>query len=115
MIGMKVLNEIVITDAEAKALLDKLGKPDDLKYEQKNALSVLKKFVKIDEKEAKGLAEGLKKIEKLRERQIVAIINFMPQDRDDLRTVLHKEYANFTDDEINLILEMVKTSHKKTP
>lgn len=111
---MKVINERLITNAEAKVILEKLGKPDDLKYEQKNALSVLKKFVKIDEKKVKEIMERLRKVKKIRERQIVSIINLMPQDREDLRNVLHKEYSNFTDDEINLILETVKTKPKKT-
>lgn len=112
---MKVINERLVTDAEAKVILDKLGKPDDLKYEQKNALGVLKKIVKVDEKKAKDIVGSLKKVVKLRERQIVAIINMMPQDRDDLRTVLHKEYSSFTDDEINLILEAVESKPKKKP
>lgn len=111
---MKVINERLVTNAEAKVILEKLGKPEDLKYEQKNALSVLKKFVKMDEKKIKEIVEGLRKVKKIRERQIVSIINLMPQDREDLRNVLHKEYSNFTDDEISLILEAVRTKSKKT-
>lgn len=79
----------------------------ELKYEQKCALSVLRKFA-IDPEKIKKLVEELKSVERLRERQIVAIANFLPEDRDDLRAVLHKEYTAFTSEEIDKILEIVK-------
>ena len=102
-----MIKERIITDAEAKAILEKKKEP---KYEQKNALEILKKFVKLDVKKTEKLVEELKKIGKLRERQIVAIANFLPNDREDLRAVLHKEYSNFSQDEIDLILEKVKNA-----
>ncbi len=104
---MELIKERIITDAEAKAILEKKKEP---KYEQKNALEILKKFVKLDVKKTEKLVEELKKIGKLRERQIVAIANFLPNDREDLRAVLHKEYSNFSQDEIDLILEKVKNA-----
>jgi len=104
---MEVLNEEVITDAEAKDMLEKRKKDSELKYEQKNALDILKKFIKADFKNVKTLVEELKKLN-LRDKQIVAIANFLPQDRDDLKAVLHKEYSNFKEDEIDKILELVK-------
>jgi len=92
---MKVLDEKLVTDAEAKEILESIGKKIELKYEQKNALDILKKFVKIDAEKAKKLVEELKKIKKLREREIIAIVNFLPEDRDDLRLILEKEYTKF--------------------
>jgi DNA-directed RNA polymerase subunit F len=105
---MKVLDEKLVTDAEAKEILESIGKKIELKYEQKNALDILKKFVKIDAEKAKKLVEELKKIKKLREREIIAIVNFLPEDRDDLRLILEKEYTNFTPEEVNQILETIK-------
>jgi DNA-directed RNA polymerase subunit F len=105
---MKILTEETITNAEAKEILESRAKEIELKYEQKNALEVLRKFVKLDAEKAKKLAEELKKIEKLREKQIVDIINFLPEDNDELRVVLHKEYNSFTQEEISAILETVK-------
>jgi DNA-directed RNA polymerase subunit F len=55
----------------------------------------------------KVLVEELGKLN-LRERQIIAIANFLPQDTDDLKVVLQKEYSNFKEDEITKILEAVK-------
>ncbi|MDI6798673.1 MAG: DNA-directed RNA polymerase subunit F [Candidatus Aenigmarchaeota archaeon] len=105
---MNVLAEEVITDSDAEQMLEKRAKETELKYEQKNALEILRKFVKVEHEKIKILVEELKKIERLRDRQIVAIANFLPQDKEDLKAVLHKEYTSFTPEEIEKILETVK-------
>ncbi len=104
---MEVLSEQVVTDSEAKEMLEK-DESTEMKYEQKNALDILRKFMDIPSDKIKALMESLVKIEKLRDRHIVAIANFQPGDKDDLKTILHKDYASFTEDELNLILETVK-------
>jgi DNA-directed RNA polymerase subunit F len=103
---MNIITEEVVTDAEAKKIIDGIKK--ELRYEQKNALDVLKKFVDANPEKLKKLVEELKSIEKLREKQIIAIANFLPEDKDDLRAILHKEYAMFTPEELDRILETVK-------
>jgi len=105
---MNVVKEELIPDVEAKEILEKIAKEKDLKYEQKNALDLLKKFVTLDPEKAKKLLEELQTIVKLRDRQKVAIVNFLPQDTDELRVVLHKEYTSFSKEEIEKILEIVK-------
>ena len=100
---MEVLSEQVVTDSEAKEMLEK-DESTEMKYEQKNALDILRKFMDIPSDKIKALMESLVKIEKLRDRHIVAIANFQPGDKDDLKTILHKDYASFTEDELNLIL-----------
>ncbi len=71
-------------------------------------MEILKKFVKLDAENTKKLIEELKKIPNLREKHIIAIANFLPQDRDDLRAVLHKDYTTFSEEDLTLILEAVK-------
>jgi DNA-directed RNA polymerase subunit F len=105
---MEILSEQIITDAEAKEILENRAKEAELKYEQKNALDILRKFVPFTAEKIKALVNELRKIEKLRDRHIIAISNFLPEDKDDLRAILHKEYTTFTEDEINLILETVR-------
>ena len=106
---MDVISEKLVTDAEAKGMLEKRKKEmKELKYEQKNTLGVLKKFVKIDPKKEKELIAEMQKIEKLRERHIISIVNALPQDADDLRTVLQKEYSSLSKEEIDLILQTIK-------
>jgi DNA-directed RNA polymerase subunit F len=105
---MKVISEKEIPDVEAKEILENREKEGELKYEQKVTLALLRKFSKVDPEKIKKLVEELSSIERLRERQIVAIANFLPEDKDDLRAILHKEYAAFTQEEIDKILEIVK-------
>ncbi len=106
---MNVISEKLVTDAEVKGLLERRKKEmEELKYEQKNTLGVLKNFVKIDPKKAKELIAEMQKIEKLRERHIISIVNALPQDADDLRTVLQKEYSGLSKEEIDLILQTIK-------
>jgi len=104
---MNLLKEEMITNADAKKIIDDAAKPDDMKYEQKNAYENLKKFVDSDPKKTEELVKELTKNPKLRERQIVSIANILPDDTDDLRAILQKEYSDFTPEEINLILELV--------
>jgi len=105
---MNIISEKEITDSEVKEIIENREKEGELKYEQKGALSVLRKFIKADPEKIKKLVEELKTVERLREKQIIAIANFLPEDRDDLRVILHKEYTAFTSEEIDKILEIVK-------
>jgi len=105
---MEVINETVVTDAEAKEILDKRSKERDLKFEQKSAYDTLNKFISTDAESAKALSAELFKIGKLRDRHIATIVNFLPQDKDDLRAILHKDFATLTEDEADLVLDTVK-------
>jgi len=107
---MNLLKEEMITNAKAKEALSSIGKEDDMKYEQKNAYDNLKKFVNLDPKKIEALVKELEKNKKLRERQIVAIANMLPEDTDDLRIILQREYSNYTQEEISLILDLVRKS-----
>ena len=107
---MNILEEKVVTDIEAKELLEKREKESELKFEQKNTLDVLRKFVNVEKEKIDKLVEELKTVEHLRDKHIVEIANFLPEDKDDLRVVLHKEYTNFTPEEIDKILQIVKNN-----
>jgi DNA-directed RNA polymerase subunit F len=106
---MEIINEEPITFAEAKEIMEKKSKKSkNLSYEQNSALEHLSKFTKLDVENVKKLKEELSKIKKLKEEHIVQICNFLPPDKDELRTILYKDYALFEASEINAILEAVK-------
>lgn len=105
---MDIIKEDLIGNSEAKEILSRRSKEVELGYEQKNALEHLKKYTKLNTKKFQNLMKELKKIERLREREIILICNLLPMDKDDLKVILHKDYTNFTEDEIKLILETVK-------
>jgi DNA-directed RNA polymerase subunit F len=102
-----IIKETLVTNAEAKEILKERKKEIEFGYEQKNAYDYLKKYDKLTPKKAKQLAEKLAEVKKLRERQIIAIVNIMPKDKDDLRLLLEKDYNLLTDEEKNFILENV--------
>ena len=104
----EILKETLITNAEAKERLKERKKEVELGYEQKNALEYLKKYDKLTVKKAKELMEKLREVKKLREKQIIAIVNILPKDRDDLRLILEKDYNLLTDEEKDFIIENVK-------
>lgn len=105
---MKIIAENEVTNADVKEVLEGIEKKKELKYEQKNVLSMLRKLAKSTPENIRKLAEELKGMDRLREKQIVAIADFLPEDKDDLRVVLHKEYAAFTPEEIDKILDIVR-------
>jgi DNA-directed RNA polymerase subunit F len=105
---MNIISEQLVTDAESKEMLEKREKEAELKYEQKNTMEVLRKFVTVDPAKINALVNELKAVEKLREKQIIAIVNLLPEDKDDLRAVLGKEYNSFTPEEADKILEIVR-------
>ena len=105
---MKVLKEELITDAEAREILENREKEGEMGYEQKLALEHLRKFCQSDAKKIKELKEELKKIKKLRNDQVIQICNILPKDKDELRLILRKDFSLLTEDEISLILSSVE-------
>jgi len=105
----EVLKEKLITNAEALTILMKRSKERELTYEQKNALDHLKKYTPISEEMAKEMFQKLSELGKLTERQIITIINLLPKDRDDLRVILEKDYKNFSDQDKDAILDIIKS------
>ena len=104
----EILRESLITNSQAKDTHKTRTKEIELGYEQKNALDYLKKYDKLDAKKAQELVSKLVEVKKLRERQIISIVNMLPQDNDDLRLILEKDYNLLTDEEKSLIFEVIK-------
>ena len=105
---MKVHGEKFISWAEARKILEKKEKDKELGYEQKNALEHLRKFSKLSEKKAEEMADELRKPGKLSEKQIMAIINLLPEDMDDIRLLFAHEIANLSEDDKKKIINTVK-------
>jgi len=105
---MEIKSEKNIPLSEVKQILAKREEQGELGYEQKITLAYLKSLYKpAPTKVAKALEE-LKQIEKLSEKQTVAIMNFLPQDLDDLRVLFSNERLDLSDDEKKKILVVVK-------
>jgi len=105
---MKVESEKFVTWAEVRKVLEKKEKEKELSYEQKNALEHLRKFAKISEKDANEMSQELEKIERLRDKHIVSIINHLPQDLEDLRVLFANETVSISDEDRKKIISIVK-------
>ena len=105
----EIIEEKIIANPEAEEILAERKKEIELGFEQKNALDYLKKYNKTTGKKARKMIEELLKIPKLRERDAVKIVNLMPEDLDDLRVAMEKDYTNLTEEEKKLILEIVNS------
>ncbi len=89
---------------------DILKKVKDKTYEQKMAYEHVKKFSKISSDKAEELIKELLELEmrKLKEHQVVKIVDLMPKSLEDLKVILHKSQIPFKKDELEKILEIVK-------
>ncbi len=105
---MEIKSEKIVTSYEAKKMLKKREKENELNYEQKNALDYLSKFKKTAEKDIQGLVADLNKVEKLQDRHVVAIVEMLPRDEDDLRLLFASERIVLEDNEKSQILSAVK-------
>ena len=105
---METKGERFVTLAEAKKILEAKAKEKELGYEQKNALEHLRKFSKVNEKTANEMTGELKKIEKLRDRHIVAIVNMLPSDLDELRLLFTNEVVTLSEEDKKKIISIVK-------
>ncbi|MFH1823591.1 MAG: hypothetical protein ABH817_02660 [archaeon] len=81
----------------------------------KAILAFIKKFVKITPAKAKEVREEIKKLDiiKLKDEQIVKIIDFMPTDPEDLRKIFAGTETNLDQNETTKILEVVTKYQKK--
>jgi len=105
---MKIKEERFVTWSEAKKLLEAKEKEQELGYEQKNATEFLRKFSKLSEKRTSELVEELKKIEKLKDKHIVSIVNMLPENMDDLRLLFAHEIISPSEEDRKKILSIVK-------
>ena len=105
---MEIKDERFVPWSEAKATLLKKEKEKELGYEQKNALEHLRKFAKLSQKNLKDMTDALKKIEKLKDKHLVSIVNILPESLDELRLVFANEVITLSDDDKKKILSIVK-------
>jgi DNA-directed RNA polymerase subunit F len=109
---MEIKSENIVTCYDARKILRKREKESELNYEQKNALEYLNKFCKLPEKNVQELLDKLRKIEKLQDKHIVAIVDMMPRDEDDLRLLFASERIVLEDSEKQQIITAVKSASK---
>jgi len=106
---MHIKDEKFVTWSEARKILEKkTDEIGELGYEQKNALEHLKRFSKTSGKRITEMIDALSKIERLKERHIMIIVNILPQTTDELKILFSNEMIELGDDEMKKIINIVK-------
>ena len=98
-----IKNQMPLSMSEVEVFLK------EIKTDNKDMDIFIKKFVKLNAKDAeklKGELKGLSSI-KIKDEHIVKIIDFMPEDASDLNKIFID--VSLDEDEKNKILEIVKS------
>ena len=108
MIGKRVVKERPVPMAEVLEILEKEKKRGELEYGQRLTYDYVQKFSKLETKKVRELMGELLKLEKLREHQVVAIADLMPETKEDVELIFSKERTRLEEDDIKKILEIVE-------
>src|SRR3989344_6073011 len=113
MASIKLIQESPISLAEIKEKLHEIESRDkekELSFRGNKVRDYLNKVVKIDKKTALELKQKLLSldIQRLKDRQIIKIIDILPEDLEELRAVFTGEVTTITQENLEKIVEAVK-------
>ena len=111
MSNAEIIQEKPITLVNLRSKLDKVGKKEDeLNFRAVKVQEYLKKFAKFDVKKSEEMYKKIEELEipRLKDRQIVKIIDLMPEDIEDLKTIFSGEITTITPENLEKIMSVVK-------
>lgn len=103
----KILIEKVITNSEAKSVLEKV-KEEELGEFQRRTLDFTRRFAKLPPEKASKLVEELSSKLQLDRNDAIQIANTVPQSVEELRAVLTVKGRFVSTEQLNGILEIMK-------
>jgi DNA-directed RNA polymerase subunit F len=99
----------LVSLAEVKTILKKLEKErPELIYEQRIALEHANKFSRLPQKVTGQLIKELAALEFLEDNHAYKIADLLPTTEDDVKTIFAKERKTLKNDDIKIILELVR-------
>jgi len=119
MIVKEIINEKVMTLAEAKEILTALktsgeGKKteegeeeEEIRYERRKAYEHTTKFAKLGAGESRALINELLGLAKMKEEIAVRIADLMPKSANEVRAIYAKERFTLTEADLEKILDLV--------
>lgn len=121
---MKLLEERSITAAEAKEILDEKEKltaapateetaAKELGYEQKVTLEYLRKFVHLTRAAAEKLKAEMSALGTLKEHQMTALIDVMPESEEEINLLFAKERVGLTKEQTAQILTILNSARPR--
>ncbi|MCK5474561.1 MAG: hypothetical protein KAI53_04090 [Candidatus Aenigmarchaeota archaeon] len=119
---MKILDTKTATMAEALDIL-KNENEDNLGYEQKITLEYLHRHTLLSKKDVVVARAELEKIEGLKEHQITALLDLLPEKEEEVKIIFMKERITLETAQIKKVLEAIdkirpdkkKIKAKRTP
>jgi DNA-directed RNA polymerase subunit F len=102
---MEVLNKKIITPANVKNILLKNKEKRNLLYVEERTLKFLNDTYKLDENQEKEILEELKDIN-LPDEVKIQILEMMPKNEEELRTILYTNSISKQD--MEKILDIIK-------
>jgi len=105
--GRKLLDEKLITNPEAKAILENV-KEEALGEFQRRTLEFTRKFSKIPPKDASKLTEELHTTLQLERSDAIQIVNCLPSTVEELRALLTVKGRFVSTEQLNGILEIMR-------
>lgn len=111
MASIKLIQETSISLPEIKEKLHEVEARDkELSFRANKVKDYLNKLVRLDKKTATELKQKLISLDipRLKDRQIIKIIDVLPEDLEELRAVFTGEVTTITQENMEKILEAVK-------
>ncbi len=105
-----IINKQSVTLAEVKEIVSKKSKEQEDNDRTKLLKELLSKVVKIKPEEARKLKQEIKDLNiiKLNEAEIIKLVDFMPDDAEDIRKIFFGQGINLDENEISSILAALK-------
>lgn len=105
--GRKLLEQKLITNPEAKAILEDV-KEEELGEFQRRTLEFTRKFSKMPPKDASKLTEELHTTLQLERNDAIQIVNCLPSTVEELRALLTVKGRFVSTEQLNGILEIMR-------
>ena len=109
MVDLDIIEQKPVTMALLKDKLDLAKKDKELNFRAAKVYTYLQDFVSLKKEEADVMYTKLSGlgISKLRDKQIVKIIDIMPQDADTLKSLFAGDTVSLKQEEIKQILDAI--------
>jgi DNA-directed RNA polymerase subunit F len=107
------VDEEYLTLAEAKEILEALERERaldedrEMRYELTRAIEHVNRFAQFDPEESREFVADLQQLEKVDEATAYKIVNLLPRDRDELRSIYAQQRYTLSGDELDEILNVV--------
>ncbi|MGC8692241.1 MAG: RNA polymerase Rpb4 family protein [Thermoplasmata archaeon] len=97
-----------LTIPETKEILEKISKERDINDFQKDVLTYVRNMSKISPKEAEEMVKKLMKLDFVSEKMAVKIVDIMPVNPEQVRSIFYKEKKDLSEEQISSILAILK-------